>query len=144
MNIWLRILLRMFGPFARYAVNSKCYFDETIIDPFFIDQGRTLQRKVIQWRNAPNHALEPQNFAASVIYWAFCERIRLIPMEYPEKIEWADRDRSYKSTAEKRTLLYGEQLKVRKISAEQIGERAFIKQPFDVDKHQPEAGEHHG
>ena len=67
----LSIAVALFGSNAKYKVIDNTFIGGTIVRPRYIDYSHKTVNRLIVWDGIPNHAMEPLNLRAHVIYSLF-------------------------------------------------------------------------
>lgn len=69
------------GQVPLYELRNKIYFDETMVDPVYVDPATKEQRPTqIEWPGVPNEAMIPANDVAKGIHAAFSDSIGVAPI----------------------------------------------------------------
>lgn len=58
-----------------YKLVGKCYLNERLVEPIYIDANHKQQNTEIQWTGVPNRQMRPINDVAQAIYKAFSDSI---------------------------------------------------------------------
>ena len=72
-----------------YTLRNKIYFDEILVQPYWIGSDHLARKQEVDWPDVPNEGMIPMNDCAREIYSAFIESIGSV-MKVEGK--WAEKD----------------------------------------------------